>query len=136
VILEAGDTGWHKIQSVFAWARMWGGSVALAYALQAATTTALAAALIWLWRSAAPCRLKAAGFCIAAMLATPYSLDYDMLVLAPAIAFFAADGLARGFGSYEKTRSPRSGSRRSSPARSRRRPSFHSGSSRCWRSLA
>jgi len=103
VILEAGDTGWHKIQSVFAWARMWGGSVALAYTLQAATTAILGAALIWLWRSSASFQLRAAGFCIAAMLATPYCLDYDMMVLAPAIAFFAADGLARGFGPYEKT---------------------------------
>ena len=25
IVLEAGDTGWHKIQSVFAWVRMWGG---------------------------------------------------------------------------------------------------------------
>jgi len=30
VVLEQGDTGWHKIQSVFSWVRMWGGGVALA----------------------------------------------------------------------------------------------------------
>ena len=30
VVLEAGDTGWHKIQSIFAWARMWGAPVAIA----------------------------------------------------------------------------------------------------------
>ena len=41
--------------------------------------------------------------CLATILATPYSLDYDMMVLAPAIAFLAADGLARGFGPWEKT---------------------------------
>ncbi len=35
VVLEAGNTGWHKIQSVFSWARMWGGSIGLAYALHA-----------------------------------------------------------------------------------------------------
>ena len=37
------------------------------------------------------------------MLATPYTFDYDMVVLAPAIAFIAVDGLARGFGPWEKT---------------------------------
>ena len=37
------------------------------------------------------------------MLATPYSLDYDLMLLAPAIAFLAADGLARGFAPWEKT---------------------------------
>ena len=103
VVLEAGNTGWHKIQSVFSWVRMWGGTIALAYALQAAVTIVSGAALVWLWRSAAPFALKAAALCMVAILATPYSLDYDMMVLAPAIAFFAADGLARGFGPWEKT---------------------------------
>ena len=31
------------------------------------------------------------------------SLDYDLVVLAPAIAFLAADGWARGFAPWEKT---------------------------------
>ena len=61
------------------------------------------AALIWLWRSPASFALKAAALCLAAILATPYSLDYDLMVLAPAIAFLAVDGLARGFGPWEKT---------------------------------
>ncbi|HWN53326.1 MAG TPA: glycosyltransferase family 87 protein, partial [Xanthobacteraceae bacterium] len=38
VVLESGQTGWHKIQSVFAWVRMWGGSVPLAYVMQTAVT--------------------------------------------------------------------------------------------------
>ncbi|MGB7099347.1 MAG: glycosyltransferase family 87 protein [Xanthobacteraceae bacterium] len=103
VALEQGDTGWYKIQSSFAWARMWGASVTVAYALQAALVVALGAALIWLWRSGAPYPLKAAALCLAAILATPYTLDYDMMVLAPAIAFVAVDGFARGFGPWEKT---------------------------------
>src|SRR5450631_2030486 len=51
VVLEQGDTGWYKIQSVFSWVRLWGGGIALAYALQAAVTLVVAAALAWLWRS-------------------------------------------------------------------------------------
>ncbi len=103
VVLEAGETGWHKIQSVFSWVRMWGGPVALAYAVQGAVTLAAAAALVWLWRSDAAYPLKAAALAIAVMLATPYSLDYDMMVLAVAIAYLAADGLARGFAPCEKS---------------------------------
>jgi hypothetical protein len=103
VALEQGDTGWYKIQSVFAWARMWGCPIPLAYALHGGTVVALGAALIWLWRSVAPYPLKAAALCLAAILATPYTFDYDMMVLAPAIAFVAVDGLARGFGPWEKT---------------------------------
>jgi alpha-1,2-mannosyltransferase len=103
VVLEQGDTGWQKIQSVFSWARMWGAPIPLAYALQGALTVALGVAIVRLWRGAASPALKAAALCLAAILATPYSLDYDMMVLAPAIAFFAADGLTRGFGPWEKT---------------------------------
>jgi hypothetical protein len=63
----------------------------------------LAGAAVAVWRSAAPYALKAAALCLAAILATPYTFDYDMMVLAPAIAFIATDGLARGFGPWEKT---------------------------------
>ena len=103
VVLEQGSTGWEKIQSVFSWARMWGAPIPLAYALQGTLTVALGVAIVRLWRSAASPALKNAALCLAAILATPYSLDYDMMVLAPAIAFFAVDGIARGFNPWEKT---------------------------------
>ena len=35
------------------------------------------------------------------LLATPYVLDYDLVVLAVAIAFFARHGLSRGFRDFE-----------------------------------
>ena len=103
IVLEQGDTGWYKIQSVFAWVRMWGAGLALAYALQGAVTLAIAAPLVWLWRSPAAFPLKAAGLLIGSVLATPYSLDYDLMLLAPAIAFLAVDGMQRGFAPWEKT---------------------------------
>jgi Glycosyltransferase family 87 len=103
VVLEAGDTGWHKIQSVFSWVRMWGGSVGLAYALHAAVVVALCVMLVRLWRSDRPYPLKAGALIIASVLSTPYALDYDMMALAPAIAFLALDGLQRGFGPWQKT---------------------------------
>jgi alpha-1,2-mannosyltransferase len=103
VVLEQGGTGWYKIQSVFSWVRLWGGSVPLAYAVQGAATLAVAAALGWLWRTRAAFPLQAAALLIGTVLATPYVLDYDLMLLAPAIAFLAADGATRGFGLYEKT---------------------------------
>ena len=103
VVLEAGNTGWHKIQSVFSWVRMWGGSVALAYALHATVVVILAVVLVRLWRSDRPYSLKAGVLIIASVLSTPYALDYDMMVLAPAIAFLAIDGWQRGFGPGQKT---------------------------------
>jgi len=82
---------------------MWGAPIPLAYALQGAAVLGIGAALVWLWRSSAPYPRKAAALCLATILATPYSFDYDMMVLAPAIAFFAVDGFARGFRPWEKT---------------------------------
>jgi alpha-1,2-mannosyltransferase len=103
IVLEAGGTGFHKIQSVFSWTRLWGGSVNLAYVMQGITIVALAVTMVWLWRSNRPYPLKAGALIIASLLSTPYALDYDMMVLAPAIAFLAMDGLQRGFGPGQKT---------------------------------
>jgi alpha-1,2-mannosyltransferase len=103
VVLESGQTGWHKIQSVFAVVRMWGGPVELAYGAQTAVTIALAASLVWLWRRPVDFNLKATALIVAALLATPYSLDYDMTTLAPAIAFLAVHGIRFGFAPWEKT---------------------------------
>jgi alpha-1,2-mannosyltransferase len=103
VVLENGETGWQKIQSVFSVVRMWGGPVVLAYAIQGSVTLALAAAMAWLWRAPVDFALKAAGLIIAAILATPYSLDYDMTALAPALTFLAVHGMRCGFAPYEKS---------------------------------
>jgi alpha-1,2-mannosyltransferase len=101
VVLEQGGTGWEKIQSVFSAARMWGASVYTGYAVQIALALAVAASLAWLWRSDAAFDLKASALATASLLATPYLLDYDLVVLAVSIAFFARHGLSRGFRDYE-----------------------------------
>jgi Glycosyltransferase family 87 len=101
VVLEQGNTGWEKIQSMFSAVRMWGGSVHLAYAVQFALTAAIAASVAWLWRSQAAFELKAAALAVGSLLATPYVLDYDLVVLAVSIAYFARLGLSLGFRSFE-----------------------------------
>jgi alpha-1,2-mannosyltransferase len=102
-VLEQGDTGWEKIQSVFSAARMLGGTVSEAYVLQAAVSALVVGAVAWLWHSRADVRLKCVSLLCAGLLATPYSLDYDMVLLGPAIAFVAAYGLEKGFAPFEKT---------------------------------
>ncbi len=102
VVLEQGGTGFEKIQSVFAAVRMWGGSVDAAYAAQIAAALGVAATLTLLWRSQASAACKGAGLCLGALLATPYCLDYDMMLLAPAIALMAVEGKTRGFLPYEQ----------------------------------
>ena len=101
VVLEQGGTGWEKIQSVFSAVRMWGAGVHAAYAVQIALALTLAASLAWLWQSDAAFDLKASALASGSLLATPYVLDYDLVVLAIAVAFFARHGLSRGFRDYE-----------------------------------
>jgi alpha-1,2-mannosyltransferase len=101
VVLEQGGTGWEKIQSVFSAVRMWGAGVDLAYAAQIALALVLAASLAWLWQSDAAFELKASALATGSLLATPYVLDYDLVVLAVAIAFYARHGLSRGFRTFE-----------------------------------
>jgi alpha-1,2-mannosyltransferase len=101
VVLEEGNTGWAKIQSLFSAVRMWGGSVGIAYVAQITLALAVAVSLVWLWRSRASYDLMAAALACGGLLATPYMLDYDFVVLAISIAFLARHGLARGFLDYE-----------------------------------
>jgi hypothetical protein len=101
VVLEQGGTGWEKIQSAFSAVRHWGLDVRSAYAVQTMLALALAASLAWLWHSDTAFDLKASALASASLLATPYVLDYDLVVLAVAIAFFVRHGLAHGFRDYE-----------------------------------
>jgi hypothetical protein len=102
VVIEAGTTGWEKIHSPFAMVRMWGGGTAPAYAVQAVATLVSIGLVLWLARKARPPERNAAALA-AALISTPYALDYDFVLLGIAIAFLAADGLKRGFLPWEKT---------------------------------
>lgn len=103
IVLEQGTTGWFKIQSAFSAARSFGAPVTLAFALQAALTLAVLATLAVLVLRGADRRLVAAATATAALLATPYCLDYDMAILAVTLAFAVAYALEHGFAPYEKT---------------------------------
>ena len=103
IVLEKGDTGFHKIQSVFAAVRLLGGSAGLAYAAQGIVFVTVAAFVFRLWRGNRAFALKAAALIAGSMLATPYLLDYDLMIAAPAIAFLAGHGLNKGFAPNEKS---------------------------------
>lgn len=95
IIIEAGATGWEKIQSPFAAVRQWGGSIAFAYAVQGVITAiAIALAALASWRGTMA--VRGAAVLSAALLSTPYVLDYDFVLLGVAIAFLYADMRARG----------------------------------------
>ena len=103
VVLEQGGSGFEKLQSAFAAARLWGFSVATAYALQAATSLIAALAVIWIWRRTANFELHAAALATAVLLTTPYMMDYDLVILALPIAWIALEGRRTSFLTWEKS---------------------------------
>jgi hypothetical protein len=103
IVLDQGGPGFEKFQSVFAWVRLWGGAVPLAYGLQGLVAAAVAIGCWRIWRRGFDLRLKAAALLVGALLSTPYVLDYDFVVLGMALAFLVSYGLDHGFLPWEKT---------------------------------
>lgn len=102
IIIEAGATGWEKIQSPFSAIRQWGGSISFAYAAQSTVTLAAIVTAAQVARRGSM-EVRAAAALSAALLCTPYVLDYDHVLLGVAIAFLVADMAKRGALPYEPT---------------------------------
>ncbi|HEV7880448.1 glycosyltransferase family 87 protein [Bradyrhizobium sp.] len=99
--LTEGRAPWGKMQSIFALVRFFGGSEPLGWAFQWTMISAVAAALVWVWRSRVRYSLKAAALAAGTLLVTPYLFLYDMMVLAIATGFLVRIGLSDGFRTYE-----------------------------------
>ena len=102
IVIEQGRTGWEKIMSPFAAVRSWGGSIDLAYGVQAGFTIAAIGATLWLARMARP-DIRNAAVTAAVLISTPYVLDYDYVVLLAGIAFLWRDAARHGWLSWEKS---------------------------------
>lgn len=103
VVLEQGGAGFEKIISLFASLRHLGSGVKTAYLAQGLLGLALAWPLIRLWRAKDDPATQGAVLCLTTLLVTPYALDYDLMLAAPAIALIVMRGLQRGFAPYQKT---------------------------------
>jgi arabinofuranan 3-O-arabinosyltransferase len=109
VVLGEGAAEFGRLQSLFGLMRAHGAGEALAWSVQAIGTLALAAGLVFLWRSRAAYELKAAALAAGALLATPYLYIYDFVVLAVAVAFLLRVALQRGFAASEMVALPFAG---------------------------
>jgi hypothetical protein len=100
IVIEAGNTGWEKIPSAFSAVRLWGGPIPVAYAAQSVVALcAVATAAIVARRGSI--ELLGAAALSAALLCTPYVLDYDFVALGVAVVFLFADGARRGWLRWE-----------------------------------
>jgi alpha-1,2-mannosyltransferase len=102
IAMEQNMVGDEKMQSVFAAARLLHGGLTLAYGLQAAATLAVCAALVALQFRAFRSKVEGPAMIAAALLASPFLLDYDLVLLAFPLAFLVREGLRVGFRPYEK----------------------------------
>jgi hypothetical protein len=92
------------MQSVFAAARLLGSPMLVAYSLQALAALAAAAAVAGIWRRpTGDPDLKNAALMAAAPLSTAFIFDYDLMLLAPPIAWLARKGLTEPALPYERT---------------------------------
>jgi len=102
-MLEQGDIGFGKIQSIFGAARLWGASVRASYIMQAAVSIPAACAVLWVWLKPGGFPVKAAALAAGTLLITPYFLDYDSVLLAVPLAWLSWDAMHSGFLSWEKS---------------------------------
>ena len=100
--MEAGGVPFGKFITPFAALRLLGAPVSIAYAAQAVVSLVVA---LLLARSAWGCRWSPALSALlltGALLATPFALDYDLVLLAFPLLWLTGEGLRGGFASYEK----------------------------------
>ncbi|HZZ89913.1 MAG TPA: glycosyltransferase family 87 protein, partial [Caulobacteraceae bacterium] len=101
--LEQGLVGDGKMQSAFAAVRLWGGPLGLAYAVQGAAAAFAAGALFWLHRRVPRGGAEGPAMIVAALIASPFLLDYDLLILAAPLAWMLREGVRTGFLPWEKS---------------------------------
>lgn len=90
-ILEDGTGVWHRMVSVFVFARRLGAGVETAYLVQAISALVAAAVVAYAWFRDASAGIRNALLVLGTCLATPYLQDYDLVVGAFVVVWLAAD---------------------------------------------
>ena len=99
VILENSTGVWHRMISVFIFARRIGADVPTAYVVQAAVGLCAAAVVAVAWFRETPAAAKNALLVLGTCLATPYLQDYDLVV-----GVFVAVWLVELYGPVDESR--------------------------------
>jgi arabinofuranan 3-O-arabinosyltransferase len=90
-ILEDGSGVWHRMVSVFVFARRLGADVETAYLAQAVMALLAAAVVAYVWSRDTPAGVRNAVLVLGTCLATPYLQDYDLVVGAFVPVWLAVD---------------------------------------------
>jgi len=100
LLLEQGGVGFEKLQSAFAAVSLLGGNMSMSYVVQGAVSALAVCGTVWVWRCSENHNIKSAVLLASTALASPYLLDYDLVLLGPAIASFL-EGMADGPRPYD-----------------------------------
>jgi hypothetical protein len=100
--LEQGLGGFVKMQSMFVTARALGASVGAAYALQGFVALSAVCTLIWTLRQPIAASAERSMIVIACLLISPYSLHYDMVIIALPMAWMLREWQRDGFPAWSK----------------------------------
>ena len=100
-LVADGAADWGKMQTASGLVRALGGGDTLAWSTQIGVTIIAAAAVALVWRSSAAYEIKAAALGVAALLAAPHLLTYDLVIRAVPLAFLFRLGRAHEFQQYE-----------------------------------
>ena len=90
-ILENGSGVWHRMVSVFVFARHLGADVETAYLVQGITALLTAAVVAYVWSRDIPAGIRNAILMLGTCLVTPYLQDYDLVVSAFVVVWLAVD---------------------------------------------
>jgi hypothetical protein len=102
MILEHGYNGYQNMLSVFAAVRLLHGGVGLAYGAQGVAAVVAVGVMARVVRPRVGVRAAVAVTAVATLVATPWSLDYDLVVLAGPLAWAAGEALRGGWLPWEK----------------------------------
>jgi len=86
-----------KMPTVYALLRLLGAPAAAAYAAHAVVAFLAAIAVAWIWWRRLDRSLCYAALIVGTLLVSPYLYDYDLVLLAPALMWFAEYALRRGW---------------------------------------
>lgn len=100
--VESGQAALARIPSMFSMVKLAHGPTTLAYAAQAASALAAAAAVCFAWLRHASHALRAATLVCASLMVSPYLYDYDLTWYGVLIAWVCRHGLDRGWRAGER----------------------------------
>jgi len=101
-VLEQGLVDAYKMQSTYAAVRVIGGTHAAACIIQGLVSVSALTALVWVIMRTPRGDVEAPVMALAALLVSPFLLDYDLVILALPLAWLYAQARRTGFMPHEK----------------------------------